>query len=154
VLGKGKIFGLRYIDPFYTAADATHVFIGSAEYKDFAESVFASDFLRTPISYVNLAAGHTSAWRLEKQQFTLANTVNFGVRSMANSEEEFRLKRARGTPNYWFLRTDAGWSWTLPWTLNMRVRGSSQYAVDPIISNEQFSIAGADGVRGYLEAEQ
>lgn len=153
VLGKGKIFGARYIDPFYTAADATHVFIGSAEYKDFAESVFASDFLRTPISYLNFAAGHTSAWRLDKQ-WTLANTVNFGARGVSNSEEEFRLKRARGIANYWFLRSDVGWSMTLPWTLNLRVRGSGQYAVDPIISNEQFSIAGADGVRGYREAEQ
>jgi len=154
VLGKGKIFGARYIDPFYTAADATHVFIGSAEYKDFAESVFASDFLRTPISYLNFAAGHTSAWRLDKQQWTLANTVNFGARGVSNSEEEFRLKRARGIANYWFLRSDVGWSMTLPWTLNLRVRGSGQYAVDPTISNEQFSIAGADGVRGYREAEQ
>jgi hemolysin activation/secretion protein len=32
--------------------------------------------------------------------------------------------------------------------------GVGQYAVDPVISNEQFSIAGAEGVRGYLEAEQ
>lgn len=154
VLGKGQIFGARYINPFYTAADATHVFIGSMEYKDFDETVFASDLLRTPISYINLSAGHTSAWRMEKQAVTLASSVNFGIRGMANDYEEFRDKRAHARPNYWNLRADSSYSVQLPWKLNLRLRGSGQYAVEPVISNEQFSIGGADGVRGYLEAEQ
>lgn len=154
VLGKGQIFGTRYINPFYTAADATHVFIGSVEYKDFDETVFASDLLRTPISYINLSAGHTSAWRMDKQVVTLASSANFGIRGMANNPEEFRDKRAHARPNYWNLRADTSYTLQLPLKLNVRLRGSGQYAVDPVISNEQFSIAGADGVRGYLEAEQ
>jgi hemolysin activation/secretion protein len=35
----------------------------------------------------------------------------------------------------------------------LSLRAAAQYAIDSIISNEQFSIAGADGTRGYLEAE-
>ncbi len=154
VLGKGQIFGTRYINPFYTAADATHVFIGSVEYKDFDETVLSSDLLRTPISYVNLSAGHTSAWRMTRQSVTLASSVNFGIRGMGNEYAEFRDKRAHARPNYWNLRADTSYSLQLPWKLNLRLRGAGQYAVEPIISNEQFSIAGADGVRGYLEAEQ
>lgn len=154
VLGKGKIFGARYINPFHSSAASTHVFLGSVEYKDFAESVFSEDLLRTPISYINLSAGHTSAWRFEKQQVTLASSMNFGVRGMANSPEEFRDKRARGRPNYWHLRADSSYSLQLPWKTSLRLRGSGQYAIEPVISNEQFSIAGADGVRGYREAEQ
>jgi hemolysin activation/secretion protein len=154
VLGKGQIFGARYIDPFHTSAAATHVFMGSVEYKDFAESVFADDLLRTPISYINLSAGHSSAWRFDQQQVTLGSSVNFGIRGLANNSEEFRDKRAHGQPNYWNLRADVSYARSLPWQLNLRLRGAGQYAVDPIISNEQFSIAGADGVRGYLEAEQ
>ena len=154
VLGKGQIFGARYINPFHSSAASTHVFIGSVEYKDFAESVLSEDLLRTPISYINLSAGHTSAWRFEKQQFSLASSVNFGARGMANDPEEFRDKRARGRPNYFNLREDASYSLQLPWKLNLRARGAGQYAIEPVISNEQFSIAGADGVRGYREAEQ
>jgi hemolysin activation/secretion protein len=154
VLGKGKIFGSRYINPFYSSAAATHVFIGSVEYKDFAESILAADLFRTPISYINLSAGHTSAWRGEQQQWSLVSSVNFGVRGLSNSVEEFRNKRAEGIANYWLVRSDASYSRNLPWHLNLRLRGAGQYAVDPVISNEQFSIAGADGVRGYLEAEQ
>lgn len=154
VLGKGQIFGTRYINPFHTSAAATHVFIGSAEYKDFAESVLSADLLRTPISYMNLSAGHTSAWRMEQQQIALATSVNFGVRGMSNNSEEFRDKRAHGRPNYWFMRADTSYSRQLPWQLNFRLRGAGQYAIEPVISNEQFSIGGADGVRGYREAEQ
>lgn len=154
VLGKGQIFGGRYIAPLHSSVAATHVFVGSAEYKDFAESVLSSDVFRTPISYMNLSAGHTSAWRLDRQQFALASSVSFGVRGMANQPEEFRDKRARGRPNYWLLRADSSYGLQLPWKLNVRLRGVGQYAVEPIISNEQFSIGGADGVRGYREAEQ
>lgn len=154
VLGRGKIFGARYVNPFHSDAASTHVFIGSAEYKDFEESVFSEDFLRTPISYVNLSAGHTSAWRFDRQQFALASSVGFGVRGMANSSEEFRIKRSHGNPNYWVLRMDGSWSRVLPWNMSARLRAAGQYALEPIISNEQFSIAGADGTRGYLEAEQ
>jgi hemolysin activation/secretion protein len=76
------------------------------------------------------------------------------VRGLANDTEEFRAKRAHGTPNYFLLRSDASYSRVLPLHMSVRVRAVGQYAVDPVISNEQFSIAGADGVRGYLEAEQ
>ncbi|HWK52179.1 MAG TPA: ShlB/FhaC/HecB family hemolysin secretion/activation protein, partial [Steroidobacter sp.] len=154
VLGKGQIFGTRYINPFYASADATHVFIGSVEYKDFSESVFTEDLFRTPISYMNLSLGHTSAWRFEQQQVTLASSANFGIRGMSNDSEEFRRKRWHGRPNYWMLRTDTSYSRQLPWRLNLRLRGAGQYAIEPVISNEQFSIGGADGVRGYREAEQ
>lgn len=154
VLGKGQIFGARYINPFHSSAASTHVFIGSAEYKDFAESVLSEDLFRTPISYMNLSLGHTSAWRFEKQQVTLSSSVGFGVRGLSNSPEEFRDKRARGRPNYWLLRADSSYGFQLPLNLSFRVRGAGQYSVEPVISNEQFSIGGADGVRGYREAEQ
>jgi hemolysin activation/secretion protein len=154
VLGKGQIFGTRYINPFHSSAAATHVFLGSVEYKDFAESVLSEDLLRTPISYINLSAGHTSAWRFDRQQVSLASSFNFGVRGMSNSPEEFRDKRARGRPNFWLARVDSAYSWQMTGQLSLRLRGSGQYAIEPIISNEQFSIGGADGVRGYREAEQ
>src|SRR4029450_11386215 len=109
----------RYINPFYTSAAATHVFLGSAEYKDFAESVLSADVFRTPISYMNLSAGHSSACRLDKQQVTLASSMNFGVRGMANSPEEFRDKRARGRPNYWLLRADSLYGFTCAWDPNV-----------------------------------
>lgn len=37
---------------------------------------------------------------------------------------------------------------------SLSLRAAGQYAVDPVISNEQFSIGGADSVRGYMESEE
>jgi hemolysin activation/secretion protein len=76
------------------------------------------------------------------------------VRGLGNSDQEFADKRYRGRPNYFYLRTTAQYR-TAPWrgfTLLANLAG--QYTVDPVIGNEQFTIGGADGVRGYLEAEQ
>jgi len=41
----------------------------------------------------------------------------------------------------------------LPFGLKLQVRAAGQWAEEPLINNENYSIAGADGVRGYLEAE-
>src|SRR5262249_26971916 len=77
-----------------------------------------------------------------------------GLRGVANDTDEFRVKRFHGVPNYFILRSDASYSRSFPWGIDFGLRASGQFAVDTVISNEQFSIAGSDGVRGYLEAEQ
>ena len=153
VLGKGKIYGLRLISPLVVSAEASHSIVAGVEYKDFTESVFSKDLVLTPISYVNFSVGQASAWRTPRQQWSLGTTLNFGVRGLVNEPEEFRVKRFKGTPNYFMLRVDGGFNTALPAGLALRWRAAGQYAVDSIISNEQFSIAGSDGTRGYLEAE-
>jgi len=139
--------------PLAATAEATHVFLGGLEYKDFIESIFSKDLVLTPISYINASLGHASAWRAQHQQWTLTSSANFGLRGRVNDPEEFRIKRFRGTANYFLLRSDASFTQALPLSMALRVRAAGQYALDSIISNEQFSIAGADAVRGYLEAE-
>ena len=54
---------------------------------------------------------------------------------------------------YFYLRADGSWIQQLPLGLRGLLRVAGQYAVEPLISNENYSIAGIDGVRGYLEAE-
>jgi hemolysin activation/secretion protein len=153
ILGKGKIYGARLISPLVSTAEASHTLIAGVEYKDFTESVFSEDLLLTPISYANFSVGHSSMWRAAKQQWGFGTTANFGIRGLGNDPKEFQVKRYKGVPNYFLLRSDAQFNSALPGNLMLRWRAAAQYAVDSIISNEQFSIAGADGTRGYLEAE-
>lgn len=157
VLGAGNITGLRYNVPFENTAAGTHSFTFSAEYKDFKENIRLDDenSLETPISYSHLSFGQTNVWRYPSFDFTLDNTLNFGLRGLGNSEAEFADKRFKARPNYFYLRSAAILNTPMffkGWTLQTRFAG--QYAVDPVISNEQFNIGGADGVRGYLEAEE
>jgi hemolysin activation/secretion protein len=154
VVGKGKIYGTRLILPLVSGSRSSHAVIGGLEYKDFTESVFSSDLVLTPIKYVNVSVGHSSGWREPRSLWTLNSSANLGVRGSPNNSEAFRIKRFRAVPNYFLLRSDGTMALRLPAKLALRLNYSGQYAVDSIISNEQLSIAGADGVRGYMEAEQ
>ncbi len=157
VLGKGQIFSTRYQVPFVNTARSSQTLSLGLEYKDFKESIQleADQQFATPISYVNLTFGHTSVWRFSGgNQFLWTSSANFGPRGAGNSEQEFADKRYRGRPNYFYLRSEASVRFGLPFDTSLRVSAAGQYAVDPVIANEQFSIGGADGVRGYLEAEE
>ncbi len=157
VLGKGQIFSTRYQVPYVNTARSSQTLALALEYKDFKESIQLdpdSQF-KTPISYFNLSFSHTSLWRFEGgNQFVWTSSANFGPRGAGNGEQEFADKRYRGRPDYFYLRSEANVRFGLPFGTSLRISAAGQYAVDPIIANEQFSIGGADGVRGYLEAEE
>lgn len=156
VLGKGKVYGAKFIAPLANTPEGTHTLTLGADYKDFVEDIrldTASTF-QTPISYTNLSLGQTSAWRSPGWQWSLGSALNFGSRALGNSTSEFADKGFKARPNYFYLRSDAMLTWApqLPFSASLRLAG--QYAVEPVISNEQFAVGGADGVRGYLEAEE
>lgn len=156
VLGKGQVFSTRWQVPFVNTAASSQTFTMGLEYKDFRESIQLEEdnSFNTPISYFNLSFGHTGLWRFSGgNQFFLTSSVNLGPRGAGNSEQEFADKRFRGKPNYFYLRSEASARFGLPFDMSLRLSAAGQYAVDPIISNEQFAVGGADGVRGYLEAE-
>ncbi len=160
VLGKGQVFGGRWIIPLENTAAATHTFTAGIDYKDFLENILqqsttsldSATSFQTPIKYLNLSIGDASVWRGERQQWTLSSSANFGPRRLVNSDSEFADKRFKARPNYFYLRADASSRTVLPKQFSLLVRLAGQYAIEPVIGNEQFAIGGADGPRGYLEA--
>jgi len=155
VIGKGHIANAQLIFPLVNEANATHSLNFSAAYKEFSELILQPDpvsNLDTPIDYVGFSLGQSSVWRAPHGEWTLDSSLNFGVRGLANAAQEFADKRYRGRPNYFYLRADASHRHELGSWLEARVRASGQYAVEPLISNEQFAVGGANSVRGYLEA--
>jgi hemolysin activation/secretion protein len=157
VLGKGQIFSTRMQMPFINTPRSSQTFSFGLEYKDFGESIQLdqSASFNTPISYFNLSVGHTSVWRFAGgNQLFWTSSANFGPRGAGNSDQEFANKRFRGRPDYFYLRSEASARIALPFDAALRIFAGGQYAVDPIIANEQFAVGGADGVRGYLEAEE
>jgi hemolysin activation/secretion protein len=157
VLGAGKVFGTRLSVPLENTASGYYSFTFGLDYKDFSENirVDADNAVRTPISYTNASIGQTNIWRSPRFNFTFDNTLNFGVRGFGNGSDEFADKGFKTRPNYFYVRSNAVLNTPFffkDWGLQARLSG--QYAVDPVISNEQFAIGGADGVRGYLEAEE
>jgi hemolysin activation/secretion protein len=156
VLGKGSIYGVRLPLTFVNRADFTSTMTFGADYKHYLQSIAAAPGteLNTPISYVMFSGEYFGAWRTERLQTSLDTSVNFGSPQVVNDPEQFAAARYQGRPNFFYLRANAAGTYELPGHLRLSVRVGGQEAIEPLVTYEYYSIAGADGVRGYLEAEE
>ena len=156
VLGRGSIYGLRYSRSLESETARSQGLSIGVDFKDFQQSIFTGPAasLNTPISYLNWSAAYNGSWRTARQQWNLDVTGNLGIRGVGNYSSEFANKRFEAQPNYFYVRSDASWRFTLPARFGLLLRAGGQYAVDPVISNEQFVIGGINTARGYLEAEE
>jgi hemolysin activation/secretion protein len=157
VLGIGDIYSLRasYIALESTATSQT-VTLGY-DYKHFRNTITAggeSAPLVTPISYSNLSVNYLGTWHVAWLDSALSLTPDFGVRGAPNNPATFENDRYLGPPNYFYLRFDGSVTARLPADFRLLLRLAGQATDDPLISNEDYSIGGEDGVRGYLEAEE
>lgn len=155
VLGQGTVYGLRWISPLVRQSHLLDTLTLGVDYKDYGQSVQTgpSASLSTPARYTNLSAGFGEGRTLGPAQLQWSLTANFGPRGLPNDENQFANKRYQGQPNYFYLRGSG--SLTLAnakdWQVLLQVDG--QWADEPLVSNEEFSIGGAMSVRGYLETE-
>jgi hemolysin activation/secretion protein len=156
VLGTGTVTGLQFIAPLGGASGAVQTLAVGIDYKDFTQNVALSSTaaLDTPVNYINLSAAYTGLRSGSRLQFDWSTTLNFGLRNVHGDEAQFADKRFAAHPNYFYVRADGGISASLPWHFGLGLRLTGQYAVDPLVSNEQFAVGGAASVRGYLEAEE
>lgn len=156
VLGKGRIYGARYIKPLPESGGFFHNMTFGGDFKDFKEDVLLPDDpgLQTPIQYASWSAVYAGNIRTQHTLSSFSFGPNFGIRGVGNNPEEFENKRFRAKPNYFYLRGNASHERPLLWGTSVALRMAGQFTVEPLISNEQFSIGGADSVRGYLESEE
>ena len=156
VLGKGQIYSVRLSYPIQTMSQSVQSLNLGMDYKHFRDAVTlgGGSQLVTPIYYTNLSVAYLGTWTSNAFDGGLSASVNFGPRGIPNSADAFENKRFLGRPNYFYLRWDSSLTAHLPAGFRLNLRFAGQEAVEPLISNENFSIGGADGVRGYLEAEE
>ena len=155
VLGKGQVYGTRLSFPLGDPVTSTQSLTLGADYKHFREAVGLSGTpaLNTPVSYTNLSVVYAGSWSSDALFGSLSSAANFGPRGAPNDSTEFANKRFKGQPNYFYVKIDGSLAMHLPLAFQLILRADGQYAVEPLITNEDFAITGADGVRGYLEAE-
>ncbi|MDB6011884.1 MAG: hemolysin activation/secretion protein associated with VreARI signaling system [Gammaproteobacteria bacterium] len=157
VLGKGQIFGLALNLPPFVSTSYSHTLTFGVDYKHFRDVITpggGSAALVTPISYTNVSFAYTGVWRSPHFESSLNITPDFGLRGAPNDAESFENKRFLGRPNYFYVRWDGSVTALLPGDFRTTFRLAGQDTLEPLISNEDFSIGGSDGVRGYLEAEE
>jgi len=156
VAGIGEIVSgkLAYAIPA-TGATLQSVSFG-ADYKHFRNTINqnATTALATPITYLNLDATYAFASHNDWVTATFTASANAGARHLVSSETEFANDRFQGRANYFDVHADLATLWRLPGGFGLKLRAAGQGAEEPLIANEDFSLAGIDGVRGYLEAEE
>lgn len=160
VLGKGSIYGAHWIEPLENTAESSQTFNAGADYKDVLTSVLpnsagstSAGAVTAQVNYVNWSAAYAGNWWRGRQSYSASAAVNFGVRSVFNSTNEFENARYNADPNYFYVRLGGSATEPLPAGLSIQIRINGQWADSPLVNNEQFSLGGVDSVRGYLEAE-
>jgi len=105
------------------------------------------------VHYLEFSAGVMGSAQDGPWSFDGGSTATFGVRGLVNHEDQFAYKRYQAHGDFFYLRGQMRLTRALPWSTAATFRAAGQWAPDPLIANEQFSLGGVDTVRGYLEAE-
>jgi hemolysin activation/secretion protein len=152
-VGKGVIFGGRYIIPLWPYNNYYHNLTVGVDYKDFDEDIGlaeAEDF-STPVSYVPISFNYAGARPDSSGLTEVRAAVNLSLRGLAD-QDEFEEKRFNARANYIYLQAGFERTQTFSkWELFGGLDG--QISDNPLISNEQYLAGGMDSVRGYKQAE-
>ena len=154
VIGKGYDVGLRLILPL--PADDTFyqsVTLG-LNYKSFRENVkLGADTSAAPIHYWPISVSWRGDYSTRATQAGATLTATFGLRGLGDDADTFDFKRYGARPDFITTRFDGQVTKTLWLGLQSNLHVAAQYSDQPLISNEEFSVGGADTVRGYFESE-
>ncbi|MBV8405524.1 MAG: ShlB/FhaC/HecB family hemolysin secretion/activation protein [Gammaproteobacteria bacterium] len=168
VIGKGDIYGLRWIDPLPTGSrDFFHSFTAGIDHKNFGQNVTpqGQGTVESPVRYNPFTLDYSATWlgappaqgvKPAATSYARSSTyLDLGVNVLvAGDWQQFAARRAGAGPSYILLHPNLIREQVLPgqWSVVGRVGG--QLASGPLINNEQFAIGGLDSVRGYTEAER
>lgn len=154
VLGNGNILGARLILPLPALKDYYHSLSVGADYKSFEENIlFGADTSKTPISYLPFAVQYSATAQDAQGVTQYGLGMNFGLRGMVGTDDEFAVKRLGAKSNFFVLKPEVQRTQTLPRDFQLWGKLDGQFAGGPLISNEQYVAGGANSVRGYMEAE-
>lgn len=155
VIGIGNIYGARLVKPLEGMADYFHSATLGVDYKDFKEdlNLIGADTIATPIAYLPFMAQYSGNLRGKESMTNFDLGVHFSVRGLGNDQQQFEDKRYLAKANYVFLTGDVKTQHNLPLGMEVVGRVSGQISDTPLISNEQFSLGGAESVRGYFETQ-
>ena len=168
VLGSGITLGLRWATTTFGDA-SSHTLTLGGEFRDLKQNVGNGDSgVSTPLRYLPLQAGYNGQWTHAgdgpRAQTSLAAHLAFGLRGLLarriacpgntldGQQDQFACNRDGADGGFVTLRTDLRHSRPFAGgTLALRAAG--QAATQALVSGEQFTLGGADTVRGYFESE-
>ncbi len=158
VLGKARIAGLRWIHPLPARGGYFHSINSGLDYKDFGQTNIAAgssaiDVL-PPISYVPLSLTYSGTLTRPSSGTQFSGSLTTAPRGLfGNNDREFAGRRVLARAGYFAWKADLLHEHGLGRWLGAYGKLEGQWSGEPLIPNEQFSLGGAESVRGYREAE-
>ena len=163
VLGKGTTLGLRHVRPLGSAADEVHSISLGIDYKDLTEDTRSGDnTISTPLRYLPLQLAYNASivhGARRQTQMSLQATAAFRrilqreVDCPGGTADQFACKRQGGDGGFATLRADVRHIVGVTGFGSLHLRLGGQMGIGPVPSGEQYTIGGAETVRGYYEAE-
>jgi hemolysin activation/secretion protein len=162
ILGKGYALGVKRVWSLPSLPGLSHTVTAGVDYKLFKErTVAGNDSLYTPIRYAPFNLAYSLQVNGDDGSVTLFDTTAvMGLRQLLQrnhdcgfgSQDQFVCKRSGADGGFAYLKFDARRAQPIQgWRVDTRVAG--QMATQALLGAEQYSITGADTVRGYLAAE-
>jgi hemolysin activation/secretion protein len=152
VLGKGQVLGLRLS---HALGAATQTLTVGIDYKHFRNTTGFDDgsSSSTPVSYLNLSLAYAGRWTSAERDAAVTVSANYGPNGGASAANAYADGDFHERADYFYVRADGEFVETLPKGLRLYLRLAGQYTGQSLIIDEDYPVAGSDGVRGYLEAE-
>lgn len=174
VAGRGTTAGFRLIVPIGTTTDAAgdtfqHSFSVGWDYKKFYElntfysqpitagalppGVSVTGSQSAPVTFYPITGTYAASWITPKSETDLTIGAEVNINHLGSNGANFDTKRFSAPPGFSLLRAGIVHQRDLPFGTQFYASVQGQLSNDPLVSSEQFSIGGADTVRGYLEAD-
>jgi hemolysin activation/secretion protein len=154
VIGNGTTVGLEGIAQLPGSDVFYDTLMFGVDYKHVRNVVgVGQDSFETPVTYYPFTLGYTGVWRKPAFTTQLDLSAHFAVPEFGSRVEELQLNRSNAHGQQAYLRGGLSHTQTLWRGMEGYVHVAGQWSDEPLLTTEQFSIGGADTVRGYLEAE-
>jgi hemolysin activation/secretion protein len=150
MVGKGNIYGTRYVIPLPPYKLYAHNFTFGLDYKDFKNSL-----IEVPVTYVPLSFSYGSILQDGWGGMTQFNAaLNISFRGLVSDRKGFDYNSYKGRANYIYFTAGIQRDQKLPLGMGLMLKIDGQVADQSLVVNEQYAAGGMESVRGYKESEE
>ena len=165
--GKGTVYGLRYNQLLARRGEYSHRIVYSLDYRAYENDCALGDFgaagcgpAAVDVTVRPISVAYSGNWAKPGRISDFYVALSHNIPGAANGQES-DFNAARPSPDggdgassrYTILRFGASMVNAFESNWQVRAAFSAQVTSDCLVSGEQFGIAGATAVRGFLERE-
>ena len=165
--GKGTVYGLRYNQLLERRGEYSHRIVYGLDYRAYENDCALGNFgaaacgsAAVDVTVRPISLAYSGNWAKPGRISDFYVVLSHNLPGAANGQES-DFNAARPSPNggdgassrYTILRGGASMVKAFESNWQVRAAFSAQYTPDALVTGEQFGIAGATAVRGFLERE-